>query len=650
MKHHLLSLIVLIALVLIGIAPLAAQDTTDCEEGFRLFDHELLATDPVCVPENPQRILALEIAALETVLFTDKELVGTANWLHSEIPVLLPELAPALEGIADTGYPANLEVALSVNPDLILATDGDIDPEAGAAIAPLVIVKPDYDWKLMMEFWSDVLGTQEVYADMLANYEARIAEFQEALTDNPEISIIGASSYGAYMWLEDTAPGFVLMDAGLARPESQALSGQAALDRYDAERWIQLSEERYDLADADHIFVFSYATTDPETLETENNWMTEFRANPIWNSLSASQAGNVHYVGPYWWRAQTYLLANYVLDDLFNYVAGVDPADVSPNPFVADEVEATACEDGFRSFNGDVRGEPICVPDVPQRIVATHDSNAGLQVLSLGGPLVGLATRGGEGEFSPNITQFFNLSDITDIGEYYTPNIERVLELEPDLIVHEGFNGDQWFYDGGDTTLEALEAIAPVVIIDTFRSVEEVMTDYQELLGDAATIQLEEQRAEFEMLLEEIELALDGNGEDFTVGYLHPHAQGFLQALGPTAVAPTNILTRVGVNWVPIQLEAEEEGGYLGDISYERIDRFSGDIIMINAINVPEIVDNPLIQGFPAIEAGQIVVLEEPFAGTHYPSYIAVAETILEQLQAIEDLDPALVFTEEASD
>jgi hypothetical protein len=56
-----------------------------------------------------------------------------------------------------------------------------------------------------------------------------IAEFRAALGDhNPEISIIGTSSYGAYMWLEDTAPGVVIADAGLPRPEAQALSGEAA--------------------------------------------------------------------------------------------------------------------------------------------------------------------------------------------------------------------------------------------------------------------------------------------------------------------------------------------------------------------------------------------------------------------------------------
>lgn len=85
-------------LVFTGTAPLAAQET-ECEAGFRLFDHEYLATDPVCIPEDPQRILALEISALEMTLFTGKELVGTANWLHDEVPVLMPELAPALVSV-----------------------------------------------------------------------------------------------------------------------------------------------------------------------------------------------------------------------------------------------------------------------------------------------------------------------------------------------------------------------------------------------------------------------------------------------------------------------------------------------------------------------------------------------------------------------
>ena len=298
---------------------------TSCEAGYRLFDHEYLAGDPVCIPQDPQRIIALEMSALESVLLSGKQLVGTAGWLHSEVPVILPELSAALQNVTDTGfYPANLETTLSLAPDLILAVDGDIDVEAGNQIAPVImpVAGIEHDWKTSMEFWSAVLGTEDLYADMIANYETRIAEFKTALTESPEVSVIGTSSYGSYLWLEDTAPGVILTDAGLARPESQALSGQASVERYGAERWVQISEERFDLADADAIFVFTYATTDPATLETENAAMEAFKSNPIWNSLSAVQSDHVYYVGPHWWRSQTYLLANKVLDDLFVNLTG----------------------------------------------------------------------------------------------------------------------------------------------------------------------------------------------------------------------------------------------------------------------------------------------------------------------------------------
>lgn len=297
---------------------------TSCEAGFRLFDHEYLAGEPVCIPQDPQRILALEMSALESAILAGKNVVGTANWLHEEVPVLLPELAPALEGIADTGYPANLEAALAAAPDLILAVDGDIDLDAGNQIAPVVmpIAGIEYDWRQSMEFWSAVLGTEDLYAEMVANYDARIAEFKSKMTDSPEVSIIGTSSYGAYLWLEDTAPGVVVADAGLLRPESQALSGDAAVERYGEQRWIGISQERFDLADGDAIFVFTYATTDPATLETENAAMEAFKADPVWNALAAVQADRVYYVGPHWWRAQTYLLANLVLDDLFINLTG----------------------------------------------------------------------------------------------------------------------------------------------------------------------------------------------------------------------------------------------------------------------------------------------------------------------------------------
>lgn len=319
MKFRPVLMAMALAIPLTSLGLVAAQDAAECEAGFRLFDHEYLASEPICIPEDPQRILALELSALESVLLAGKELVGTANWLHDEVPVLLPQFASALEGIADTGYPANLEASLVADPDLILAVDGDIDLVAGNQIAPVVMPTPgiEHNWRQSMEFWSAVLGTEDMFADMVENYDARIAEFQAALPEPLAVSIIGASSYGASMWLEDTAPGVVVADAGLSRPEAQAVIGEAANALYGEERWITLSDERLDLADGDAIFLFTYASRDPEIVEQEDAAIEAFRANPLWQSLSAVQAGRDYYVGPYWWRAQTYLLANRVLDDLF---------------------------------------------------------------------------------------------------------------------------------------------------------------------------------------------------------------------------------------------------------------------------------------------------------------------------------------------
>ncbi|MFN8419066.1 MAG: hypothetical protein U0528_07465 [Anaerolineae bacterium] len=48
--------------------------------------------------------------------------------------------------------------------------------------------------------------------------------------------------------------------------------------------------------------------------------MKAFKENAVWNTLSAVKSGHVYYVGPYWWRSQTYLLANKVLNDLFRHL------------------------------------------------------------------------------------------------------------------------------------------------------------------------------------------------------------------------------------------------------------------------------------------------------------------------------------------
>lgn len=305
----------------LGGAPAVAATSDACETGFRLFDHELLVTDPVCIPANPQRVLPLDMTALELMLLTGKTPLGTAQWILDELPLLLPEYADTLTPLPGFGYPADLEQVAALRPDLILAPADTLDVDLAKQIAPVIV--PDQiiyeDWKLGMEFWCAVMNMPELYTQMAATYDQRVAELQAALgkPGDLEVSVISASTYGVWLWMPDSSAGHILADVGLRRPEAQSLVGEAAIARYGEKQYIEISEERLDLVDGDAIFYFTYAAVDPKIAAEESTFLQSFHEKPLWQALKAVKAGNAFFVPGYWWRSQTYLLANKVLDDLF---------------------------------------------------------------------------------------------------------------------------------------------------------------------------------------------------------------------------------------------------------------------------------------------------------------------------------------------
>lgn len=297
-----------------------------CEEGFRLFDHELMINDPVCIPVSPKRVLPLDIAAMEVMLITGQTPVGTGEWILQELPLLLPEYADVLAPLEGVGWPADIEQVARFQPDLILAPEGSVDLELAAEIAPVVVPDPAIweTWQQGMQFWSAVLNQQELYEQMEATYAQRVAELQSALVqpEEKEISVISTSTAGIWLWMPDSATGAILADVGLSRPEGQSLVGEEALARYDDKQWVEISEERIDLVDGDAIFYFTFAAADAEAAAEESEFIKTLTEKPLWQALEAVKAGNDFFVLGHWWRAQTYLMANKVIDDLFTYLTG----------------------------------------------------------------------------------------------------------------------------------------------------------------------------------------------------------------------------------------------------------------------------------------------------------------------------------------
>ncbi|MEM1334571.1 MAG: hypothetical protein AAGG08_14050, partial [Actinomycetota bacterium] len=68
-----------------------------CDDGLRLFDDPRLLGDPVCVPEQPQRIIPIGFGPTELMLLTDIEFVAGAGGYTFFITNTHPEWAGALE-------------------------------------------------------------------------------------------------------------------------------------------------------------------------------------------------------------------------------------------------------------------------------------------------------------------------------------------------------------------------------------------------------------------------------------------------------------------------------------------------------------------------------------------------------------------------
>src|SRR5688572_6162230 len=73
MKHRIFSILTLIGMLLVSLAPVAAQEETECEDGFRLIVHRMSET---CVPETAQRIVVLGPASFEFAYLAGKTIIG----------------------------------------------------------------------------------------------------------------------------------------------------------------------------------------------------------------------------------------------------------------------------------------------------------------------------------------------------------------------------------------------------------------------------------------------------------------------------------------------------------------------------------------------------------------------------------------------
>ncbi|GAB4508347.1 MAG: hypothetical protein OHK0046_00470 [Anaerolineae bacterium] len=319
----------------------AQADTTGtCETGFRLFDSAFLATDPVCVPEDPQRIVIADFAALDVMYTLDIEPVGMWNlllngWYANMVPELIPSLGAFVGDAGDIGaIPLNLEAILATNPDLILVNSllvpDDAAYEQFSAIAPTVVKNETStdDWREYIRFYGEALNVADDVEALLAEYDARLDTLRvdsEGLFEGKSATLVQMNDPATiYLSLPVYRGWLPLGEVGFVGTEEQYALAEA-LDAPD----VPLSTEEVALLDTDYLIVMN-AAFDPENSSANAALFESYQEDPLWSLLPALQ-NNHFYLVDLAWQANGLISAHAVIDDMYRLFLNQEPS--TPNPY-----------------------------------------------------------------------------------------------------------------------------------------------------------------------------------------------------------------------------------------------------------------------------------------------------------------------------
>ena len=257
---------------------------------------------------------------------------------------------------------------------------------------------------------------------------------------------------------------------------------------------------------------------------------------------------------------------------------------------------AQDCSENQTLFESDtIAGGSVCVPEDPERVVVL-DPFYNLQMgLELGLPIIGSATSGSE--FPAALTDE-QVANLTDIGQFDTPNLEAVTALDPDLIL-----ADAYFHESNQ---EQLSAIAPTVLVDTPNWKEYFRT----IAGATGTeAQAERALAAYDSRTQ----TLSGRVQDRALSFVRLIPGSFqVYVEGPSAYAPFSVLEDAGVQRPPF--ETAEDDTVLKRPDWEGLTNLEGDVLFYvvgGGHDSPEgqsledeVTSNPIWQRLPAVQEG----------------------------------------------
>jgi iron complex transport system substrate-binding protein len=593
MKFSFALFVLLAAVGLLAASPAAAQ-----EAGFPVtVEHKFGSTT---ITEAPQRVVAIGYTEQDYLLALGVMPVAVRSWYADETIAFLPwaeDEAAALGGdtpeilVMPFGN-LNYESILALRPDLISAVTSGITQEEYdllTQIAPTIAQSGEYvdfgmPWQEITRTIGLAVGKAEAAEALVADVEAMLDTVRD---ENPEFdgkTIAVAYNYGeartyGYYTAQD-GRGRFFTDLGFVVPEElNTIAGE--------QFYADISAERIDLLDQD-VLVFlglGWAEAGQEGIE----------GDPIIQQLDVYRNDRIVFVPLEYDDALQYsspLSLEFALEGIVPLLADAVAGDAS-----------VACEPGMRPFalTAETMG---CVPEDPQRVVTITDSDLDA-VLALGIEPIGVTN--GRGQMTPAryLTEMLPESTVV-VGNFFNPNLELVLELDPDIILAAGLSDP--------AVLEQLNAIAPTV--DTYSAGWDWQTHFRTVANALnKTAEAEEFLAGYAQRIKTLQSTLaDHLGEEFIVARW--------SAEGPQVMAPITFVSAVlfdlGLTSPESIPDLQAGHAHSAPLSLETLGVIDVDWAFVGTLQAEgdavdalmEVIENPLFRALEVVQNNRLFIID----------------------------------------
>ncbi|MDZ5710786.1 ABC transporter substrate-binding protein [Jeotgalibacillus haloalkalitolerans] len=283
-------------------------EETESEGGVIEVEHAMGTTT---LEEKPERVVSLYQGATDTVLEFDVTPVGVVeSWVQMPMYDYIKEDLQDVTYVGQETQP-NLEEIAALDPDVIFASQIRHEEiyEQLNEIAPTIVNETIYDFKETTNLIGQALGEEEKAETLLADWDSRIADFQEKIASDENwpmsAAVLNYRADHARIYVTGFA-GSILQEAGFEEPIE--LQGQN-------EEIVMLNDkEAIPQMNADVFFQFMEDT--PDVQNTFEDWT----AHPLYQNLEAVQNDNVFTVDEVAWNMAGGLqAANLMLDDMYEY-------------------------------------------------------------------------------------------------------------------------------------------------------------------------------------------------------------------------------------------------------------------------------------------------------------------------------------------